>query len=476
MHSLSHISFKVAAHTDNVGPGTIFVAIHGTKQDGTQYIAQAINKGASQIVIDHNAILSDSLLQQITDAQVQITRVANTRASLAQLAAKAYDFPAKRLKIIGITGTKGKTTSTFLAHHILQEAGYKTAMLTGVYNAIGNQQYNASLTTPQPDYLHHFFALCIEQGIEYVVMEAAAQALSLHRLDGINFTGVIFTNFSQEHGEFYSSLAEYFAAKQKIITQVTSSGIVCLNADEPWLQEIITPNPHYVTFGRNPQAQFHLLQSHADMHAIAMTIEHTIHSYHFMSECLVGSFNVYNILGVIACLHSLGLSFGVIDAALQNFTGVPGRLERYMLANEVVGIIDYAHNPSSFNALLSTLRDATQQLIVVFGCGGERDATKRPIMGGIVDRYADMIVLTADNPRSEQVEQIMDDIAVGIAHKDKIVQEPDRAQAIATAYAQATPGAIIAILGKGPESYQEIAGIKYPWSDKEQLQRYIKKV
>ncbi|MCL4379977.1 UDP-N-acetylmuramoyl-L-alanyl-D-glutamate--2,6-diaminopimelate ligase [Candidatus Dependentiae bacterium] len=472
MHSLAHTPFKVAAHTDNVGPGSTFVAIPGRKKSGTAFIAQAVAKGARTVVVENTVLLDDAIVRLCTDAAVTIVTVDNARAALARLSAEAYGFPARRLKIIGVTGTKGKTTTTFLIRHVLQATGHTVAMLSGVYNCIGTTRFVADLTTPQPDYLHHFFAACVEQGIEYLVMEAAAQAFSLHRLDGIFFAGIVLTNFSREHAEFYSSMEEYFAAKKEIMAHAAPGAAVCINADDPWLQQLIVDNPAVITFGTAPQATFRLLQYSADMRAIAMTIEHTIHSYHLVTEQLVGSFNVMNILGAIACLHTLGISLAAIASALQSLPGIPGRLERYLLAHDVIGIVDYAHNPSSFAALLATVRPATKQLIVVFGCGGDRDPGKRPMMGSIAEQYADCIVLTTDNPRSEPVEDITAAILQGISAREDVIIAYDRSDAIAIAVAQAKPGAIVAVLGKGPDEYQEVAGVKTFFSDSKELQRF----
>jgi len=230
--------YPVACHTDHVGPGSIFVAIQGFKQDGVRYIQQALEKGATEIVVQDDAELSDLPLG------VHAHKVSDTRKALAELSAQAAGYPAKKLKIIGVTGTKGKTTTVYLIEQVLKTAGYKTARLSTVNNAILDRENKAQLTTPQPDYLHQFFKRCVQEDVEYVVMEVAAQALSLHRVHGLQFDGVIFTNFSQEHGEFYDSMEDYFAAKCTIFEQINPGSPVLVNADDAWCRKI----NHYVSW------------------------------------------------------------------------------------------------------------------------------------------------------------------------------------------------------------------------------------
>ncbi|MFC1845617.1 Mur ligase family protein, partial [Candidatus Dependentiae bacterium] len=213
-------TFPVACHTSRVGPGSTFVAIKGEKHDGISYISRALASGASTIAIQQDVNLSDDVLKDIERAGASLQRVSNTRKALATLSAQAHGNPAQQLRIIGVTGTKGKSSTVFMLEHILQRAGYKTALLSSVYNKIGDEITSSSLTTEHPDYLHGFFALCVDAGIEFVVMEVAAQALSLHRVEGIEFDGVLFTNFAKEHGEFYKDLDSYFDAKRLLFGQL----------------------------------------------------------------------------------------------------------------------------------------------------------------------------------------------------------------------------------------------------------------
>lgn len=227
------IAWPVSCHTDHIGQGSTFVAIQGDSIDGALFIAQAIDKGATRVVVSCDAQLSHDVEQLIQEHTIDLVRVANTRLALAELSAQAYGFPADRLRFVGITGTKGKTTTATLLHHILITAGIKAALISTVENKIGEHLFKAPLTTPQPDYLHMFFNMCVSEGVEIVVMEVAAQALSLHRVAGIRFDVGMFTNFSHEHLEFYASMAEYFAAKSLLRDHMKPGAPIIINADDP---------------------------------------------------------------------------------------------------------------------------------------------------------------------------------------------------------------------------------------------------
>lgn len=460
--------FPVACHTDNVGYGSTFVAIKGQHQDGAAYISVAIDQGAHTIVLDKETIVPVHVLQYARKQNVSFMRVANTRQALAQLSAQALNFPAKRLKIIGVTGTKGKTTSVFLLEHIVRTIGYKTALLSTVKNKILNQELSTNLTTQQPDYLHVFFDRCVQAGVEYVIMEVAAQAHSLHRIDGIEFEAVLFTNFAQEHGEFYPSLEEYFAAKCSILKQSRSEGKVIINIDNNWCQKIAQTTLAYTFSLRNPYADFYVHVESSNPLVLHV-------KGHVIETHLLGRFNGYNLAGVLAVCNLLGIDMHVCRKALRSLESIPGRVERHMLSNGACCVIDYAHNPSSYESVLSTLRDMTDHLIVVFGCGGERDALKRPMMGALAVQYADQVFLTSDNPRSEDPQKIVEDILTGIAAEErvKVVVELNREQAIKDACAQSKKSTIIALLGKGPDHYQLIQGKKYYFNEAEIIKQVI---
>ena len=483
--------FPVTAHTQHVGPGSTFVAIKGYKQDGIDFIAQAIERGATKIVMRENVTIPEETLVLIKEKNVALIRCSNTRKALAQLSALAHNYPAKNLKIIGITGTKGKTSTSFLLHHLLKTAGKKTALLTTVYNKINDTILPTQLTTQQPDYLHAFFAACVKAGIEYIVMEVAAQALTLHRVDGIDFAGIIFTNLSQEHAEFYDSLDEYFAAKCLIFEQRKKNASVLINGDDSWGNIILKKHSEFVLFnkdmlqsrsngfdklttnGKNPDRPAVSVEALREDWEPVEGFDREGKINTFTCPALVGEFNKYNISAATLMMHKLGINNAIIQQALNTFPGVPGRLEKYDLPNGARAFIDYAHNPSSYQAVLSTMRPLTNNLIVVFGTGGQRDKTKRPLMGAVASEYADIIILTSDNPRTESAHEIVHDIIDGIPNnkRENILIELDRERAIKKAYEIAHKNSIIMVLGKGPDEYQEIGTTKFFFSDKQIVQQ-----
>lgn len=468
--------YSVACHTDNVGAGSTFVVIKGQKEDGVAYIAQALRKGATKIVVEQLSVLSDEIVADIAQHNASLVRVENTRSALATLSAQALENPAQKLKILAITGTKGKTTSAFLLEHVLRTAGYKTALLSTVYNTILSQKFVTNLTTQHPDYLHNFFALCVAEGIEYVVMETAAQAFSLHRVAGLQFDGAIFTNFSQEHAEFYQSMDEYFAAKCTMLSQLKSNAPCMVNIDDERLQYVSAKrrDANIITFAlrQKNDVAYRACVHGSGLDKLTVCIENKNWSIEVTCASLVGAFNAYNIAGVVSLCVELGLSSDVIARGIESFTRVPGRLERYQLPNGAICFIDYAHNPSSYQALLSVMRSLTPHLIVVFGCGGDRDKTKRPVMGAIAAELADIVIVTSDNPRSEDAATIAQEIMSGILPKlqVRVACELDREQAIKKAYAMSKPSSVIMLLGKGPDEYQQIGAVKHPFSEKNIVQ------
>lgn len=455
MNTLPEI-FPVTSHTDHVGIGSTFVAIKGFDKEGVDYIAQAIEKGATKIVVDENAALSNDVLALIKENNVLLRVVPDARLALAILSAEAAGHPAQKLCIIGITGTKGKTTTSFLLWHILKTAGYKTALLSTVNNYLGDEKFVAPLTTAQPDYLHQFLKLCVERGVTHVVMEVAAQALSLHRVYGIEFDGIIFTNFSLEHLEFYPNMEAYFEAKCQIFGMAKPNAPILINGDDEWCKKI-PGRPNMETFSisseNNNPVRPELIEGQS----------------FYSCPTLVGSFNAYNVTAASTMAQKLHVPETSIAHALATFPGVRGRFERHELPNGAVCIIDYAHNPSSYESVLGALRPMTDHLIVLFGAGGKRDPSKRPLMGGLAAQFADVVIITTDNPRTEDPEAIVADILRGIApeHQPKVLTIMDRKEAIEHACSMARKTSMIALLGKGPDEYQIIGDQKFHFSEAE---------
>lgn len=460
--------YPVTCHSKYVGPGSVFVAIQGTKDDGINYIEEALGRGAQEIIIGEQVVLPDHIAARIVQSNALLTRAENPRRCLALRSARACEFPAQKLKIIGVTGTKGKTTTSYLLDHILAHAGHKTALSTTVTSRILDWEFRSPLTTPQPDYLQLFLKLCVEAGVEIVVMEVSAQALSLSRIEGITLDGVIFTNFDHEHSEFYADIHDYFNAKCQIFNKRKPGAFACINVDDVWVKTLVGAYAGIKTFGfsaSDETVRGHLVgdqHDHVAFNLYAHRVDQTL-----VCPSLIGKYNAYNCLASTSMALTLGVEPTVIAQALNSFLRVPGRLERYLLPNGAIAFIDYAHNPSSYEAVLSLLSTFSNNLIVVFGAGGERDRTKRPKMGCIAARYGHVLILTSDNPRSEDPDFIADEVYAGIPvrSQNNVIRELDREKAIKKAYELSQPGSIIVLLGKGPDEYQIIGKIKYPFSE-----------
>ncbi|MGZ6250861.1 MAG: UDP-N-acetylmuramoyl-L-alanyl-D-glutamate--2,6-diaminopimelate ligase [Candidatus Chromulinivorax sp.] len=468
--------YPVASHTDNVGPGTTFVAIAGSKDDGSRYIVKALEKGASTIVVQEKSQLSDELLTLISSYKATIVYVENCRKSLSQLIAQALDYPAKKLKLIGITGTKGKTSTSYITYQLLTALGRKVALISTAEKLIAGNAVSLDLTTPLPEHLHIFLDLCVKQDVEYVVMEVSAQSLSLHRVDGLEFEAGAFTNFSLEHLEFYPTMDSYLQAKLLFLDRIKDSKNMFINYDDPAGADIAKKTAdkysfyslenNLVNYYAKPLVQANNLQ---------IQVQDNTETYLIQAH-LVGKFNAYNLFAATLMVHALGFDFAKIVQATEKLSQIPGRMELYPLKNGAYCCIDYAHNPSSYEAVLSTLRAMTDQLIVVFGAGGDRDKSKRPMMGAIVERYADIAVVTSDNPRSESAAAIADDIVLGFSYKKQFeyIRELNRTKAIELAYSKSAQGTIVAVLGKGRDEYQIVGTLTFPFKERAIIRPFMK--
>ena len=470
--------YPVTCHTDHVGPGSTFVAIKGFKDDGLKYIQTAIEKGASKIVLDQST--------QVTQKQAGIEYVfaQDTRIALAELCAQALGNPAEKLKFIGITGTSGKTTTTYLIDYILRESGYKTALLGSVKNRILDQEEEISLTTQNSDYIQMFCAQCVKKGVQIVIMEVSSHGLALNRIHGIKFDVAGFTNLSPEHMDFHPTMDHYFQTKTKIFDYLKKDGLAVINTDNEWglkaantLRDNIShKNFKTITFGQTAFntdenfEKFEILENSLHGLKINFTKDNQI----IETKKLLGEFNGYNIaMAFIACKH-FNIEPNKVAQAVQKFAGVPGRMQCHTLKNGAQAFVDFAHKPDAFEKVLKNLRSHTDNLIVVFGCGGNKDKTKRPVMGNSAAKYADLIIVTDDNPRDEDRQTIANEIMAGISGEKsaKTLCILDRKNAIEKAVNLSKTGSIIAILGKGHEDYYLIQGQKYHFDDFEEISKF----
>lgn len=468
--------FPVAAHTDNIGKGSTFVAIQGNSLSGISFIPRALEKGASKIVVDQQ--LSSDVCDLIASYNATLITVSHARKALAELSFQAAGNPERHLSVIGITGTKGKTTTTFLIEHILRTAGYKTALIGGIKHSIGEQETPSNLTTQSVDYLAQFFSECVRQQVTHVVMEVSSHAIDQLRVYGIPFDIVGLTNIGTDHLDYHKTQQAYFEVKARLFSYIKSGGLIMLNADDGFFEQAFNYSKAVSTehntcmisqHGDAPDKRLFSIQQDSFNGLQVGTNKGS-----FTTPNLFGAFNAYNVMMALNAAHYYAISSDQIRHALWTFPGVPGRLQLHVLKNGARAFVDFAHNPSSMESVLKALRPLTNHLIVVFGCGGGRDATKRPVMGSLAVKFADRVIITDDNPRYEDRNAIINDIMQGVpvAERQRITPCPDRAEAIALAVRQSQHGSVVAVLGKGHETGYLIKGQVYHFDDMEVLQKY----
>lgn len=443
-----------------VAKGCVFVAVSGTQVDGHQYIASSIEKGAVAIVCEH---LPAELKGDITYVQVK-----SSAKALGIMASNFFDNPSARLKLVAITGTNGKTTNATLLWKLFRSLGYKTGLLSTVENQIDNVPIVATHTTPDPLQLNELLAKMLAHGCTHAFMEASSHAIHQERTAGLELDGAVFTNITHDHLDYHKTFDSYIDAKKKLFDELPSAAFALVNIDDKRGRVMVQNTKANVrTFALEKPADFKGKLMDNTLHGLEMEIDNKRVWFR-----LIGNFNAYNLLGVYAAAVLLGEEPDEVLAKLSALEGAKGRFEQVISKDKITAIVDYAHTPDALENVLKTiedLRSGKEQVITVVGCGGNRDATKRPIMAQIAARYSDKAILTSDNPRNEDPQDILNQMEAGVKHaeKKKTLVIADRKEAIKTACMLAKPGDIILIAGKGHENYQEIKGVKYPFDDKE---------
>lgn len=456
---------KIVYDSRNVEAGDLFICIEGFAADGHKYIRSAFEKGAKVIVCQR-------MVEDLPPCIV--LRVKDTRKALASLAANYYHHPEKQLKIIGITGTNGKTTSTYMMKSILEEAGFKVGLIGTIANYIGEKRIPSHRTTPESLELQQLFREMVEEKVQYCVMEVSSHSLELDRVYGIKFAEGIFTNLTRDHLDFHKTFENYFNAKMKLF--ISSSNTIINVDDEYGLRVQTESQGTQLTYGIEREAD--VTASAITMHAKGVDFALRYDSKSIPIQLnLPGRYNIYNALGsAAACLHQ-GIPLEIVQKSLRKVL-VPGRCEivrkDQQLGYEV--IIDYAHTPDGLENILKTAREFTKgRLISVFGCGGDRDKTKRPLMGEIGSQLSDIAVITSDNPRSEDPNLIIDDIVAGIKENNYSII-PDRRDAIKEAMKMAQKDDVIVVAGKGHEDYQILKDKVIPFDEREVIAEIIKEL
>lgn len=452
---------EISSVTDDsrkVRNSSVFVCVKGKKNDGHDYARKALERGAAVVICDHNIGIRNCIV------------VENTREAYALMCANYYGNCHRKLKMIGVTGTNGKTTTTFIIKKILEENGYKVGVIGTVDVMIGNEKYPSDYTTPNPSVLHRYLYMMKMAGCDVCIIEASSQALSQERTYGIHFDIGVFTNLTREHLDYHGSMEEY--AKAKAILMRNSS-VCIINADDSFA-EMMKRNAaeKVVTFAIDGNADIKAENVKLNHGGVVYTLACESGRYEIAYD-VIGKFSVYNSLAALAVGIVMKVDMKRAVRAVAEMKTVRGRIEKIPNNRNIHILIDFAHTPDSLENVLKTVRDIyDKRIITVFGCGGDRDRTKRPLMGRIACKYSDLVYVTSDNPRTEDPERIIDDI-VGNIDKNNYIRTADRTQAIKAAIVEAEPGDAVLIAGKGHERYQILGTEKIHYDEREIVKQIL---
>jgi UDP-N-acetylmuramoyl-L-alanyl-D-glutamate--2,6-diaminopimelate ligase len=432
---------ELAYSTGGVGPGTLFFCVRGAQADGHEFAVEAIANGAVAVVVERPL-----------DVSVPQVVVADSRAAMAPAADVFYGRPTHELDVVGVTGTNGKTTTTFLVYAILAAAGRRPGLSGTIEARVGGERRGVKRTTPEAIDLQRLFREMLDAGDRSVAMEASSHASALHRLDRVRFAALVFTNLSHEHLDFHADMEDYFQAKRRLFLDGAPAAV---NVDDEYGRRLAGELPHALTFGFTDDAAV----GPAALEGVDLKLR--------------GRFNVENALGAVAAARLIGIDDDAIARGLESVRGVPGRFESIEEGQPFDVIVDYAHKPVALESVLRAARElAAGRVLCVFGCGGDRDREKRPQMGRIAGDLAEVVIVTNDNPRSEDPQAIIDAIVAGATGDLEV--EPDRATAIARAIEAAGEGDVVVIAGKGAEQGQEFADRTVPFDDRESAREALR--
>lgn len=467
----------VAFDSREVQPGFAFVCFSGLKVDGNEFIAEAIKRGASCIFSE----------RQRASCPIPYFAVADVRVALAMLSDYFFDQPSLKLRPLGVTGTNGKTTTTHLIEHILNYAGRKTGLIgtLGARWPGANIYQNIKHTTPQSSDLHRTLADMVAAGCSHVSMEVSSHALAQKRVDGCHFASACLTNITQDHLDFHQTMENYWQSKRLLFEELNNSShsnkSAVVNLDEPLSSEflkVVGKSVSSLTYSYNQKADLSVQSASFDFNGTSLILN-TPSGFLGLKSRLTGRFNVYNMMAALLVCFAEGIPFSTGCESLEDFPGVSGRFElvSWSPGNEPLCIVDYAHTPDGLDNVLKTARQLVSppgRLIVVFGCGGDRDSSKRPQMGEIAESMCDQVIVTSDNPRSEDPQQIIANILAGIKRINRVKVEADRARAIRAAIAAASQKDVVVIAGKGHENYQILSDRTIPFDDRTEVKLALK--
>lgn len=453
-----------ALHFDSrkVNEGSLFIAVKGTQTDGHQYIKSTLENGASAVVCE---VLPNDLATGKTYVQVK-----DSAKALGIIAANFYQQPSEKLKLVGITGTNGKTTVATLLYQLFRELGFKTGLISTVENQINGKIIPSTHTTPDPIALNNLLKTMVDEGCDYCFIEVSSHAVVQERISGLSFTGGVFTNITHDHLDFHKTFDNYIKAKKGFFDGLKKNAFALTNGDDK--------NGSVMLQNTTAHKKTYALKTIADYKG--KIIENQFSGLHLdvngneVYFKMVGNFNAYNLLAVYGTAMLLEQDSLKVLTILSNLNGAEGRFDYIIAPNKVIGIIDYAHTPDAVQNALSTISDianGTEKVITIIGCGGDRDKTKRPLMAKTACEWSDKVIFTSDNPRTEVPEKIIEEMMAGVSpvNQKKVMCITDRKEAIKTACHIAQAGDIILLAGKGHEKYQEIMGVKNPFDDKKIL-------
>ena len=449
---------KMEFDSRKVSENDVFIAIRGTISDGHEFIETAINKGAIAIICDS--------FPEIIVSGITYIKVNDTNKAMAFIAANYFDNPSQKLKLIGITGTNGKTTIASLLFQLFQKAGFKTGLLSTVKIVVDTNEYKATHTTPDSISINHYLNEMVIAGVEYCFMEVSSHGIHQKRTEGLHFNGGVFTNLSHDHLDYHATFSEYRDVKKSFFDYLPKTAFALSNIDDK--------NGSVMLQNTNARKLTYALKTYADYKA--QILENQLSGLLLKINDnevwvrLIGTFNAYNLLAIYGTAVELGMESLEVLRLLSELESVSGRFQFIISNGKITAIVDYAHTPDALENVLKTINDIrtkNEQLITVVGCGGDRDKTKRPVMAGIAADLSDKIIITSDNPRTENPETIIEEMEAGVAPHNykKTVSIVDRKQAIKTACQLAQANDIILIAGKGHETYQEINGVRHDFDD-----------
>ena len=450
-----------------VGAGDAYVAIKGTRIDGHTFIEGVLASGATVIVAETHPPVD-------LPSSVAWLRVPDSSKAVGHMAAAWYGYPSRKLKLTGVTGTNGKTTTVSLLFGLFKSLGYRCGLLSTIGNRIGDQEYESTHTTPDAIHIQEMLSKMVSDGCTHAFMEVSSHAAVQNRIEGLDFALAMFTNITHDHLDYHGTFDRYIKAKKSFFDRLSRHAVALVNADDR----------HSGVMVQNTAAEVQRYGLHHEAHFRARVLENSFDGMHLLLDGhdfyspLIGSFNASNLLAVYAAGCILGEEPTAILVELSRLGPPSGRFDYVRSSNGMTGIVDYAHTPDALEHVLETLRDIRrtgQKIITVVGCGGDRDRSKRPVMAGLAARLSDRAILTSDNPRSEDPEAILDEMMDGLRLEERInlLRISDRAEAIRAACMLAQPGDLVLVAGKGHETYQEIAGVRHPFDDRAQLRLHL---